>query len=122
MFSGLCGPIAKCSCLFSLVCFTRWHLGGKILPRGAPSPWRRYQGPSGPLLSFEGNLYDDYGFTGSRMSNWAEEEMADMAKAVLEEAYGATWQLLDDHRSALERTVQVGAHGGLPTAQPFGFE
>ena len=42
------------------------------------------------------------------MSNFAEEEMADAAREVLEESYAATWQLLDDHRAALERTVQVG--------------
>ena len=34
--------------------------------------------------------------------------MADAAREVLEESYAATWQLLDDHRAALERTVQVG--------------
>ncbi|CAI7892277.1 unnamed protein product [Closterium sp. NIES-54] len=84
-----------------------WHMAGKVLPRGIPPAWKRRSTASGPSLGFEGSLYADYGFTGGKISDHADDVAADMAHALLDEAYAATWQLLADHKAALVKAVNV---------------
>ncbi|CAI7830812.1 unnamed protein product, partial [Closterium sp. NIES-53] len=97
-----------------------WHMAGKVLPRGIPPAWKRRSTASGPSLGFEGSLYADYGFTGGKISDHADDVAADMAHALLDEAYAATWQLLADHKAALVKAVNVveteAAPGELPEA------
>ncbi|CAI6004161.1 unnamed protein product [Closterium sp. NIES-64] len=80
---------------------------GKVLPRGIPPAWKRRSTASGPSLGFEGSLYADYGFTGGKISDHADDVAADMAHSLLDEAYAATWQLLADHKAALVKAVNV---------------
>ncbi|CAI5999123.1 unnamed protein product [Closterium sp. NIES-64] len=84
-----------------------WHMAGKVLPRGIPPAWKRRSTASGPSLGFEGSLYADYGFTGGKISDHADDVAADMAHSLLDEAYAATWQLLADHKAALVKAVNV---------------
>eukprot|EP00850_Spirogloea_muscicola_P016554 SM000135S26998 [mRNA] locus=s135:140506:146085:- [translate_table: standard] len=85
-----------------------WSLGGATMMRGIPCPWgEEGEGSGGPLLEFEGGLYNDYGLTDYRLGRREAEETSERACALLDYCHAAVWQLLHAYRGALAKTVHV---------------
>ncbi|KAL3680757.1 hypothetical protein R1sor_023713 [Riccia sorocarpa] len=84
-----------------------WNLEGGIAITGDVNPWEREPSFTGPLLGFEGDLYDNYEFHEKILNYDLVDDVANRTKNLLDKTYSRTLELLKQHQAALTKAVYV---------------
>lgn len=86
---------------------TIFNLEGPMTVRGEAPPWTRDVTFTGPPLTFEGWLYDDYGFTERTLNLEMDDDVAKYSEALMDRMYKKTITMLQRHRAALTKAIYV---------------
>ncbi|MCO5611199.1 hypothetical protein L7F22_065449 [Adiantum nelumboides] len=86
---------------------TVFNLEGPMTVRGEQPPWTCDVSFTGPPLSFEGWLYEDYGFTERTLNLEMDDDVAKYSEGLMNRMYKKTLTMLQRHRAALTKAIYV---------------
>eukprot|EP00252_Welwitschia_mirabilis_P004662 TRINITY_DN1495_c0_g1_i1.p1 TRINITY_DN1495_c0_g1~~TRINITY_DN1495_c0_g1_i1.p1 ORF type:complete len:973 (+),score=228.50 TRINITY_DN1495_c0_g1_i1:371-3289(+) len=84
-----------------------WNLEGPLTVHGESAPWKCVPDIGGPVLTYEGSLYDDYLFYGKTLNHSLDSDIAVRTEKLLADAYHRTVKMLENHHAALAKSIYV---------------